>query len=105
MLFANETVTNAVATEPGVLPPYFWVMLLALVLVAAVAGLLATLGWRVIDWITPGNLNGQLLGTPGDPKAGTPERAPNVALAIVVAAMFLGFSFILGCTVIGVLVH
>lgn len=86
-----------------VLPEYFWVMLLALVLVAAVAGLLATLGWRVIDWITPGNLNGQLLGTPAE--NGKPERAPNVALAIVVAAMFLGFSFILGCTVIGVLVH
>lgn len=101
MLFANETVTET--TTSGFLPPYFGAMVLALVLVAAIAGVLAMIAWKVIDRITPGNLDGQLLGTPA--ADGKPERAPNLALAVVVGAMFMGFSFVLGCTVVGVLVH
>lgn len=107
-LFASET-TDVVVQNQGVFPEYFGTMLLALVIVAAVATVLAVLGWRVIDWITPGNLNTQLLGDPGntDPMQGAPRprRDPNLPLAVVVASMFLGFSLILGCTIIGVMVH
>lgn len=88
--------------SPGFLPDYFWVMLLALVIVAVVASLLMFGMWWVIDKITPGDLARQLLGEPVQPGQ---TRGPNLALAVVVGTMFLGFSIIIGCTVIGVLAH
>lgn len=91
-------------SDGGLFPEHFWVMILALVTVFVIALGLKLLGWRVIDWITPGNLGEELIGK----EYVSPENAgkePNVALAIVVGAMFLGLSFILGCTIIGVMVH
>lgn len=105
MLFANETETaTAVVTEAGFFPPYFGTMLVALVVVFAVVMLLFLVGYRVINWITPGDLCKELLGhDPKAPPAG--PYKPNVALAIVVAAMLIGVSLILGLTVHGVLTH
>ena len=75
-----------------------------------------------IEWLKPGIFFGSmiyaLMGvvvfwvcfvivdklTPYDLWAEIVEKK-NVALAIVVGAMFLGYSIILGCTVIGVLMH
>lgn len=93
----TETVTHA--TESGFFPPYFGVMLLALVLTFVVGVLLQLVGYKVIDRITPGNLCKELTGE------GRPDGKPNVALALVVAAMFLGMSITMGCTIIGVMVH
>lgn len=98
-------------SDGGLFPEHFWPMIAALAVVFVIALGLKLLGWRVIDWITPGNLGEELLGKPEtrDPMAPAyvlkPEKKPNVALAIVVGAMFLGLSFILGCTIIGVMVH
>ncbi len=80
----------------GMFPPYFGVMLLALVVVAAVAAVLMLLGYKVIDKITPGNLSHELLGR---------LSPPNLALALVVASMIIGGAMILSATIIGVLLH
>jgi len=85
-----------------ILPDYFPRMVLALVTVFAVVMLLYLLGWKVIDWITPGDLGKEMLGY--GRKEGIATR-PNVALAIVVAAMILGLAMILAATVVGVLLH
>jgi uncharacterized membrane protein YjfL (UPF0719 family) len=101
LLASTETVTTAATTTTdggGFFPPYFAVMILALVIIFLVACVLKIVSWRVIDWITPGDLGKELLGN-------RPDGKPNVALAIVVAGMFLGLSITLGCTVIGVLNH
>jgi hypothetical protein len=101
-LFAEETLST-VAQQDGILPSHFWPMILGLVIVFAVAMILYMVAWRVIDKITPGDLDGQIIGTPA--KDGHPERAPNLALAIVVGAMLIGMSVILGCTILAVLMH
>lgn len=93
ILFASETAPETVLG----LPSYFPTMLLALVLVFALVMCLFMVAWRVIDKITPGKLNDELLGKG--------RTQPNLALAIVVASMVLGMSIILGLTVLGVLVH
>ncbi len=111
------------ATVSGIeLPDYFPTMAAAVVLVSALAAFLMLLGYKVIDKITPGKLCEELLGSfvkkdlmmkgkgvgAPDQKIGTRlkmEKAPNVALAIVVGSMFLGGSIIIGATVIGVLLH
>lgn len=90
-------------TTSGLLPLHFGSALLTVTLVSVLVSIMALICWKVIDRITPGNLDGQLLGTPAT--EGKPERAPNIALAIVVGAISLGFSFIIGCTIIGVLAH
>lgn len=96
MLLANS---DAVVESTGLFPPYFGVMLLALAIVFALALVLNLLAFRVIDWITPGNLSKEILGDSAQGKQ------PNIALAVIVAAMFLGLSIVLGCTVIGVMGH
>ncbi len=49
--------------------------------------------WKFIDWLTPGNLNDELLGSP---LAG---KQPNVALAVVVGALVLGFCLIIAAAI------
>jgi uncharacterized membrane protein YjfL (UPF0719 family) len=89
---------NTETVEAGFLgfPPYFGVMLLGVVVVFALALVLFALAWRVVDWITPGKLNEQLV-----PRVGT----PNVALAIVVGSMLLGLAMVLSSTIHAVLTH
>jgi len=95
-LVASESLTETVA-DHGVLPSYFWTMLLAVALVFLVSMVLYVIGWRVIDKITPGVLNKELV----------PEgiKPPNEALALVVSAMVLGMSLVLAATIHGVLTH
>lgn len=92
ILFAQETVTEA-----PTFPPYFWIMLVAVVIVSLLGMLIQAIGWRVIDKITPGKLDEEILGTA--------TKQPNVALAIVVAGMFIGLSLIVAFTIHGVLTH
>lgn len=62
---------------------------------AAMAGvgvlLFLLLAPKLIDWVTPGDLKAELLGKNG--------RPPNLALAVVVAAMFLGVALIVAAAV------
>ncbi len=87
-----------------VFPEHFGTMLLALVIVFALVMVLYMFGYKLIDRITPGNLCRELLGRDPAQTVAEPHK-PNVALAIVVAAMLLGLSIILGCTILGVMVH
>lgn len=48
--------------------------------------------WKIIDKITPGDLNKELLGS-------FEQKSPNIALAIVVASMVLAFGFILAAAI------
>jgi hypothetical protein len=96
---------SLLATEPaevttGImgLPPHFGIMLIAVTIVFGLSLILFTLGWRVIDWITPGKLDDEIV--PKDP-----IKRPNIALAIIVSAMIVGLSIVLGCTIVGVMVH
>ena len=86
------------AVETGILPHYFGPMLLAVTIVFAVSMFLFLFGWRIIDWITPGKLNEELV--PADQ-----NKKPNVALAIVIAAMLVSVAYVLGSTIQGVLQH
>lgn len=95
MMFAE--VETAVA-ETGMFPPWFKTMLLALVVIFSMSTILYALAWKVIDKITPGNLNDEIV-----PRLG--NKPPNVALAIIVAAFLIGFAIILGAAIVGVLVH
>ena len=95
MFFAD--VESAVVDNP-LLPPYLKTMLLVLVIVFGVGMVLYAFGWRVIDWITPGRLNDEIV-----PRLGT--KPPNVALAIIVGSMLLGLAIVLGATIHGVLTH
>lgn len=48
--------------------------------------------WKIIDKITPGDLNKELLGQ-------NEQKSPNIALAIVVAAMVIAFGLILAAAI------
>ncbi len=93
MLMASETVTEAAAVSDHV------AMGMAFIVVLTVVALSFLFGFRVIDKITPGDLSKELLGESNGGKH------PNVALAIVVAALILGMALVLGATIIGVLLH
>lgn len=49
--------------------------------------------YKFADWVTPGNLGNELLGT------GRPNGTPNYALAGVVGAMLLGLSIIIAAAI------
>ena len=83
--------------ESGLFPDYFGGMLAALAVVFAVVMFLFAIGYRVIDAMTPGKLNDELLGSS--------TKQPNLALAVVVGSLVLGTAIVLGCTVVGTLVH
>lgn len=92
VLFADTT-----SASTAFFPDHFLPMLLAAVIIFALAMLLYYVAWRVIDFLTPGDLSKELVpGTTG---------TPNQALAIVVGCMFLGVSLVLAAVILGVLVH
>jgi len=62
------------------------------VIFALVSLLLFVAFWRFIDWLTPGNLNKELLGD-------NSKGQPNIALAIVVGALALGFCIIIAAAI------
>lgn len=64
----------------------------AITAVFVVGGFIAlAAGWKIIDWITPGDLNKEILGSE--------MRKPNMALATVVAAMIIGISLIIASAI------
>ena len=93
-ILADADVTTA-ATRASFFPAEFWPsVVMGLIFVVFAAALFYPL-WKLIDKITPGNLNNELLGTPDERNdAGVivkHGKQPNIALAIVVGAMILGF--------------
>lgn len=71
--------------------PAFVPALLQSVIFAIVAFGLFFIFWKVIDKVTPGNLNIEILGSS--------QRPPNIALAIVVGSMALGFCIIIAAAI------
>ena len=90
-LFANAEATSFF--PPEFLPAIVMSVIYLLLAVVLFMGL-----WKFIDWLTPGDLDKELLGTP-ETKAPdgsvVPGKAPNLALAVVVAALVVGFCLIL----------
>lgn len=86
-LFADATTTDS-SIMPHQLGESLVVSLIFLLVAVAVFPLL----WKFIDWMTPGNLNKELLGD-------NTKGQPNLALAVVVAAMVLGFSVIIAAAI------
>lgn len=109
-LFANADVAAPVVENVSLFPPNFWAGILGTTIYALLAFALFPLAWKVLDWITPGDLNKQLLGTTmekNDKIGGgqltevkhTPDGKPNTALAIVVGFLALGFCIILAAAI------
>lgn len=93
----SETATP-VLEKASMFPDNFWQGLLGSSIYALLALVLFPLFWKIIDWVTPGDLNGQLLGTMKS-VAHTPDGKPNMALAVVVGLMALGFCVILASAI------
>jgi len=51
--------------------------------------------WKVMHWITPGKLDEEILGNNTEANF----KAPNVALAIIVGALALGFCIIIAAAI------
>jgi hypothetical protein len=101
-LFANVDVTPVVESS-SLFPVTFWSGVLGTVIYALIAAVLFPLFWKLIDLVTPGNLNAQLLGSTKEKdnvtKSHTPDGKPNIALAIVVGFLCLGFCIILAAAI------
>jgi hypothetical protein len=94
---------ETVAENASFFPPDFWPhVVMALIAVVFAAALFYPF-WRWIDKLTPGDLNKELLGTADVRDANnnivTHGKQPNVALAIVVAALVLGFFQVIAAAV------
>lgn len=89
MLFANVEL----------LPENFWQGIIGTVIYFALALALFPVAYKVVDWITPGDLGSQLLGTEDKETGQQAGRNPNVALAIVVGLLFLGMCQILAAAI------
>jgi hypothetical protein len=101
-LFANADET--VATAAGLFPPNWQQGLLGSTVYFVLALAFLLVGYIVIDWITPGKLCHQLLGSTWDKNTKewvrhTPDGQPNRALAAVVGAMFLGLCIIIAAAI------
>lgn len=92
-LFANAD------AAPSFFPPEFLPAIVMSVIYVILACVLFMGLWKFIDWMTPGDLDKELLGTPevkaADGTVVTPAKAPNLPLALVVAALVVGFCLIL----------
>lgn len=102
-LFANADAAAEVVQTASLFPANFWSGILGTVIYALLAAALFPLFYKLLDWVTPGDLNKQLLGTTKD-KQGvetlhTPDGKPNVALAVVVGLLGLGFCIILAAAI------
>lgn len=89
------------AETAGFFPPTFLPALVISVIFALVSLLLFVAFWRFIDWLTPGDLNSEILGTEAKELNGVviPAKTPNIALAIVVGALALGFCIIIAAAI------
>lgn len=95
---SNDSVAQMMADDHGFFPPKWWMGLIGSLLYFTLALAMYPLAYKVIDWITPGVLSGQLLGTLNG-VAHTPDGKPNVALGVVVGGMFLGMSIIIAAAI------
>jgi hypothetical protein len=95
MLFAT---TEAVTETAALLPPDWYRGPIVSTIFFLLALVFLAVGYKVIDWITPGCLSGQLLGTVGEKKH-TPSGEPNLALGAVVGFMFLGLCIIIAAAI------
>jgi len=82
MLFAEETLVNSA----------FWNHVLSSSIYFTIALIFLAVAFRVLDWITPGDLRKELLGID------RANRQPNIALAIVVGLFGLGLCIIIAAT-------
>ena len=97
-LFASTDPSPTATCCGGFLPENFWQGVLGTIIYFSLAMLLFAVAYKVVDWITPGNLGCQLLGL-ADPETKQDARPPNVALAIVVGALLLGMCNILAAAI------
>ena len=72
-------------------PDDFWAGLLGTTIYALYALILFPLFWKILNLITPGDLNAELVPISG--------KQPNVALAVVVGFIALGFCIILAAAI------
>ena len=89
---AQDAATETVVHH-GMLPPDFWQGVMGTGIYFAIAMLLFFAAYKVVDWITPGDLDKQLLGTEGG------DGKPNIALGIVVAGMFVAIGMIIAAAI------
>ena len=87
MLFANETVTS----DPSFLATLGQSMGVSIIFIL-LAALVFPFLWKLIDKITPGDLDKEILGD-------NSNKQPNMALAIVVASMVLAFGLIIASAI------
>lgn len=78
--------------HPGLLPAVMGSLIFVIV-----GSILLAVVWRVIDWITPGKLNDELV--PPQPAYSVGHKQPNIALAIVVGCFVLGFAHIIAMSI------
>ena len=88
-LFADVT------THTGFFPDEFLPSLVMSVIFAVVALFLFAAFWKFIHWVTPGDLDREILGT----KEGAEAKPPNIALAIIVGALAIGFCQIIAAAI------
>ncbi len=102
-LLANTDVVDPITESIHLFPVNFWSGILGTIIYALLAAALFPLFWKLLDWVTPGDLNSQILGTTKDKngvtKSHTVDGKPNLALAIVVGFMALGFCVILAAAI------
>jgi hypothetical protein len=82
------------AESPSFFPPEFLPSLAMSGIYLVVAAVFFIVFWKFADWLTPGQLDKELLGTPESKNADgttTPAKAPNLALGLVMAALIIGF--------------
>lgn len=86
------------AASAGFLPAEFWPSLLMAAIYVVVALVFFAIFWKVIHFITPGDLDREILGHDEEKKLdGTvvSREPPNIALAIIVGCMVIGFCMII----------
>lgn len=102
-MFANVDIAATLSESVHLFPSNFWSGILGSVIYALLALSLFPIFWQVLDWVTPGNLNAQILGSTKDKNgvvtAHTPDGKPNIALAIVVGFLGLGLCIILASAI------
>ncbi len=93
----TATILAEATPRDGFFPAEFAPSLVMSLIFAVVALGLFWIFWKVIDKVTPGDLNKEILGTPATET--TPAKAPNIALAIIVGFLALGFCQIIAAAV------
>lgn len=98
MLFADAETVSQTTDLATLFPPKLWASLVVTTIFFVLGLLYVAVGYKVADWITPGKLCHQLMGTTIDKNgklvSHTPDGKPNVAVALVAAAILLGIALV-----------